>query len=46
MEVELEGASIMMVDDLDDGIVTDNVGISERVQVLVRGGTDTQDSIV
>lgn len=46
MEVELEGASIMMVDDLDDGIVTDNVGISERVQVLVGGGTDTRDSIV
>lgn len=36
----------MMVDDLDDGIVTDNVGISERVQDLVGGGTDTQDSIV
>lgn len=40
MEVELEGASIMIVDDVDDEIVTDNVGISERVQVLVRGGTD------
>lgn len=30
----------MIVDDVDDEIVTDNVGISERVQVLVRGGTD------
>jgi hypothetical protein len=40
LEVELEGASIMIVDDVDDEIVTDNVGISERVQVLVRGGTD------
>jgi len=40
LEVELEGASIMIVDDADDEILTDNVGISERVQVLVRGGTD------